>query len=152
MIRDRTAIHPELVTGSILLMEMGLLIQFLLGMSTNLFVRLPLIAPSLGIGSWMGSMGTMMSQSARSPLFMGHMVFGILLTIGAILTVILAALNSRATATVWGSLGLASILVAGYSGLGYFFGGHHHGDSFTMAVGWLVASIAYGMALRESGI
>ncbi len=152
MIRERTAMHPELVTGSILLMEIGLVIQFLLGMYTNLFVRLPLFAPSLGIGSAMGSMGTMMSQSARWPLFMGHMVFGVLLTLGAILTVILAAVNGRATATVWGSLGLASVLVAGYGGLGYFFGGHHQGDSLTMAVGWLVATIAYGMSLRESGI
>lgn len=152
MIQDRTAMHSELVTGSILLMEIGLVIQFLLGIYTNLYVRLPLIAPSLGMASWMGSMGTMMSQSARAPLFMAHMVFGLLLTIGAILTVILAAINSRATATVWGSLGLASILVSGYGGLGYFFGGHHHGDSFTMAVGWLVAAIAYGMGLRESNV
>lgn len=149
MVHGRIAAKPGFASEVVILMEAGLFIQFLIGMYTNLFVRLPVVSSPIGMGGWMSDMGSMMSQSARSPIFMIHMILGILLVIGAVAAIAVSAVNGRAILTVWSGLGLTAILVAGYGGLAFFLGGHHNGNSYTMAVGWLVAFIAYFMGLRE---
>ena len=110
---------------------LGLLaMQFLLGMALNLYVTIP----PFGAG--------MAAMMRTGPLVMAHMMLGMVLAGGALLTL--------ATALPWGrravgcaAAALAGILVAGLGGLLFLLGGQTSGASYLMAVGFLVAVAGY---------
>lgn len=120
----------------------ALLIQFLLGMYTNLFIAIPRTTMHGRRGGLTG-MGRMMSAGISDPLFMIHMILGILLALGAIATVIVAIGTKQPPPLIIAIVGLISVLIAGYAGLTFFMNGHHNGESYTMALGWVSAFTAY---------
>lgn len=119
---------------------MGVLgVQFLFGMYVNLFVSLPMHATAPM--SPMGNMGSMMGMAGTSAVVMFHMLWGLGLAVGGF-TVGVGALAAA-------GVGLLAILLAGWAGLQFLMAGQHDAMSYTMAVGWLVAMLAYLVIARE---
>ena len=133
-----------------LMMIIALLIQFLLGMYTNLFIALPRVTTQ-GSGALMPGMGRMMSVGLSDPVFMVHMIVGMLLALGAIATVIVAVRAKQTPFLIITVIGLISVLIAGYGGLTFFMHGQHNSASYTMAIGWLSALTTYFMATLREG-
>lgn len=125
-----------------IIMIMVLLVQFLLGMYANLFIDLPR-ATTQGPGALMLNMRRMMSVGFLDPLFMIHMIVGMLLVLGAIAAVVVAGTVKQPSFIIITIIGLVSVLVAGYGGLAFFMNGHHNSASYTMAIGWLSAITTY---------
>lgn len=132
------------------MMIIALLIQFLLGMYTNLFIALPRVTVQGSVASMFG-MGRMMSVGFSDPVFMVHMIVGMLLALGAIATVVVAVSIKQTPFIIITVIGLISVLIAGYGGLTFFMNGQHNSASYTMAIGWLAALTTYFMAIRASG-
>ena len=110
---------------------LGLLgVQFLFGMAINLFVTLP--SPGFGMAEMMYA----------GPLVMIHMMLGMILVLGALFAVAVAAQYGY-WAIVWAVISLGGILVAGVGGLIFLLDGLSVGASFLMAVGFLVAATGY---------
>ena len=111
---------------------LGLLgVQFLLGMAVNLYVQLP-----------PGGMTQMMRGSGPSPLLMIHMMLGMTLGAGALLT-LWHSLRSGRRSTWCATVGLGGVLLAGIAGMLFLMGGQSNGASYLMAVGLLVAAGGY---------
>ncbi len=127
------------------MMIIALLIQFLLGMYTNLFIALPRVAVQESGGLMLG-MGRMMAVGFSDPVFMVHMIVGMLLVLGALATVMVGISVKQTPFMVITVIGLAAVLIAGYGGLTFFMNGQHNSASYTMAVGWLSAVTIYFMA------
>ena len=89
------------------MMIIALLIQFLLGMYTNLFIALPRVTVQ-GSGALMPGMGRMMSVGFSDPVFMVHMIVGMLLALGAIATVIVAVSVKQTPFMIITVIGLVS--------------------------------------------
>lgn len=132
-----------------LMMIMALLLQFLLGMYTNLFISLPRTTMRAS-GLLMPGMGHMMSAGILDPVFMAHMVVGMLLAIGAVATVIVAVRVKHPFFVIITIIGLIAVLIAGYGGIMFFMNGEHNSESYTMAIGWLSAFTTYFMVLSAS--
>ena len=132
-----------------ILMIMALFIQFLLGMYTNLFIDLPRVTMQ-GPGAWMLNMRRMMSVGFLDPLFMIHMIIGMLLVLGAIAAVVVAVTAKQTPLIIITVIGLVSVFVAAYGGLTFFMNGQHNSASYTMAIGWLSAITTYFMGYATS--
>ena len=91
-----------------------------------------------------------MSIGARDPVFLFHMIMGMLLALGAVVTLVGAVSARDRHAISLTSIGLVSVLIAGYGGLTFFMGGQHNSASFTMALGWLTALTIYFIAWNMS--
>jgi hypothetical protein len=104
--------------------------QFLVGMAVNLYVKLP-----------SGGM-TQMMNSGPSPLLMVHMMLGMTLGVGALLTLWFARRYGR-WPIVCAAVALGGILLAGIDGMVFVAGGHSDVASFLMAAGFLVAAGGY---------
>lgn len=113
-----------------------LAVQFLLGMDVNLFVHLPDPGYSVGMGGMMGVM-------AGSPALMVHMLLGILLAILGLVAVLTAATTGRTGVLVSSVVGALGIVVAGLGGIRFLMYGQGTVASFVMAVGFLVALLAF---------
>lgn len=135
-----------------IIMIVALLVQFLLGMYTNLFINLPRVTMQ-GPGALMLNMRRMMSVGFLDPLFMIHMIVGMFLAVGAIAAVAVAVTVKHTPFLIITVIGLISVLVAGYGGLTFFMNGQHNSASYTMAIGWLSAITAYfvGYARAAAG-
>ncbi len=122
-------------------------VQFLLGMYVNLFVTLPMhTTASMGP---MGNMGSMMDMAGTSAVVMFHMLWGLGLAVGGF-TVGVGALAARRVHLVAAAgVGWLAILLAGWAGLQFLMAGQRDAMSYTMAVGWLVAMLAYLIIARE---
>ena len=151
---DRTAKtrqdRPKGLLASVLLL---LVIQFALGIYTNLFVTLSKMGPFMGLGGFMGiggsmGVGEMLIRGRFVPLFMVHMMLGILVALMALIIALVSLVRggSRFVILAWTSL--LAVLAAGYSGLRFVMYGQHNGDSFVMAIGWMIAFSAYFMAVK----
>jgi len=129
----------------------GLLaVQFLLGIYVNLYVNLPPVKSGSGRlgGPMMGRFGTMFSSG---PLFVAHMMLGMLLVVTGVVALVVAASTGDRFAIGWSAAGLIALLLAGYGGISFFMFGHDNVDSYLMAVGFLVSFAAYLTgALRSS--
>jgi len=122
-------------------------LQFLLGMYVNLFVSLPMhTTASMGP---MGSMSGMMGMAGTSPVVMVHMLWGFGLAVGGFIVGVGALAAGRAHLVEAAGVGFLAILVAGWAGLQFLMAGQHNAMSYTMAVGWLVAMLAYLVIARE---
>ncbi len=147
MVAHRAA-HGSLWVSTAAVWMMGALgVQFLLGMYLNLFVSLPMhrTAP---MGS-MGSMGGMMAMAGMSPLVMLHVLWGLGLASGGFIVGVGALAARRAHLVAASGVGLVAIGAAGWAGLRFLMAGQHNAMSYTMAVGWLVAILAYLVIARE---
>lgn len=130
----------------------GLLaVEFLIGMYMNLYVNLPQIANNsreFG-GSMMGRFGMMFSPD--QPLLMVHMMLGMFLVVIGVVVLVVAAHSRDRFSIGWSATGLAALVIAGYGGISFFMFGHSDGDSYLMAVGFLVSFAAYlAGAIRNS--
>jgi hypothetical protein len=122
----------------------ALVLEFILGMYTALFVTFP---EGLANGNaWEWSM-------TQSPVIMAHVA---LATILALLSLVATglAIASRNRWAIGASLaGLAMILFAYLSGSIFLTNVEQDSYSFTMSIGFILAMVAYGMAnvtLRDS--
>ena len=89
----------------------------------------------------MGNMSAMMGMGETSAVAMVHMLWGFGLAVGGFIVGVGALASGR-----------AHLGVAGWAGLRYLMAGQHNAMSFTMAVGWLVAILAYLVIAREHPI
>lgn len=139
MMGHRSIPRTRWVSGVAVWMMGALGVQFLFGMYVNLFVSLPMHATAPM--SPMGNMGSMMGMAGTSAVVMFHMLWGLGLAVGGF-TVGVGALAAA-------GVGLLAILLAGWAGLQFLMAGQHDAMSYTMAVGWLVAMLAYLVIARE---
>ncbi len=105
-------------------------VQFLVGMAVNLYVHLP----SNGT--------TMMQMMGNGPLLMLHMMLGMVLAVGAVVSVAVAAPFGRRAVT-YAAIALGGIVSAGLGGVVFLMDGQGNGASYLMAVGFLVAVGGY---------
>src|SRR5260370_32107717 len=116
-------------------MTLLLLAQLILGMVVNLYVTIPKSGNVAG----------------RAPVFLyAHMVLGAALLIVAL---VLAGLAVAARRRPWlsaSAIGLAAIALAILGGLTFLLHGSHPGDSFLMAMGFIIAIISYATAAHHS--
>ncbi|SMC03669.1 hypothetical protein SAMN00768000_1203 [Sulfobacillus thermosulfidooxidans DSM 9293] len=127
-----------------------LLVQFVLGMYTNLYVTLPSMNPRY-LGIPMG-FHTMISRGFASPIFMIHMMLGVFLVVLSLITALKSLSSTKSSTKLWSGIGLVAVVVAGYSGLTFFMDGQHNSDSFTMAIAWLIALSAYLLTMLQKEI
>ncbi len=144
-------VRPKGLLGAMLLL---LALQFVLGMYTNLFVTLVRVGHGVmrtGAGRFMRTGGSMgigeMLSSGLSPLFMVHMMLGILLALLALIVALVSLFREGTGCKVLAWTSFLAVLVSGYSGMRFFMYGQHNGDSLIMALGWLIAFSAYFMAM-----
>jgi hypothetical protein len=105
-----------------------LILQFILGISYNLYGTAPTAKKSIGLFS--------------SPVLALHVILGILLFLAAA-SQLVRAIGARHALTIWMSaIGLAGILAAFFSGLGFTSNGAA-GASLGMAIGFAIALAAY---------
>ena len=143
--------RPLSVRAGAATMVVVLAVQFLLGMLTNLYISLP--AHSYGGAFAMGRMMTAMTSGtgAGLPLLMFHMMLGPLMVIVALVTLVASIASRRQRDIVLGTVGLLSILLAGYGGLSFLLGGGHNAASLIMSLGFLAAFSAYFTQVSTAG-
>jgi hypothetical protein len=116
---------------------LGLLaVQFLLGMTLNLFVTVPSDVRGIAV-LW------------SSPALLLHVIVGVAVVgiFGRGARVAARTQDSRLLAT--GGLGLVGAVLAFLAGLSFVFEGQTAGASMVMAVGFLVATIVAGIFLAQ---
>jgi hypothetical protein len=119
-------------THSIVMIAM-LILQYILGMITNLFVKFPENGQPEQL--WAAANSQFASLS--------HIILGMLLLVVGILIIIRAVMSKNRT-LVWISVaGLVSILVAIYSG-SMFVTAQTETYSLIMAIAYIVSVVAYG--------
>lgn len=125
-------------THSIVMLVL-LLIQYVLGMITNLYVQFP--ENSQPEQLWAAAQ----SQFAS----MAHIILGMLLLVVAILIIVRAVMSKNRT-LVWISVaGLVSILVAIISG-SMFINAQSDVYSLVMAIAFIVSLVVYGWGMLEA--
>ncbi|WP_020375253.1 hypothetical protein [Sulfobacillus thermosulfidooxidans] len=124
-----------------------LLIQFVLGMYTNLYVTLPTM--NAGHNGIPMGFHMMIARGFTSPVFMIHMMLGVFLVVLSLITALKSLSSTGASPKLWAGIGLVAVIVAGYSGLTFFMDGQHNIDSLTMAIAWLIALSAYFIAMTQ---
>jgi hypothetical protein len=123
---------PSSPRATAALWMLGLLgVEFLVGMGVNFYVELP-----------SGGMTQMMRGGGANPLLMVHMMLGMTLGVGAVLTLWFARRYGR-WPIVCATVALAGIVGAGIAGMVFAVGGQNDVASFLMAVGFLVALAGY---------
>lgn len=116
-----------------------LILQYLLGMITNLFVQFPQDkhGGQLWVFAW-----------KQIPLA-AHIILGILLIIGSIVLVIRAMRQKNKSWIIASIIGVLSILVAGVSGA-IFIPSQAAIYSFIMSISFIAAFISYGWGIYVS--
>jgi len=113
-----------------------LVVQYALGMVTNMFVQFP--ETSDGGQLW---------EFTRSQLPSGaHMWVGVLLVLSAIIFVIQSALKKNRNWIVSSAIGLIAIIAAFYGGV-MFVSTQLDAYSMVMALAFIIAFLAYGWGL-----
>jgi hypothetical protein len=125
-----------------------LIAQFLLGMAVNLFVKIPTDHP----GSNPPEYFTGVAQSVTWAILHGniflaiHAVFGLVLVIAAIGTLVQAIGNRRRGIVVSAVLGFIGVLGAGFNG-GSYLNYHQDFSSMIMATGFAIGVASYAVGL-----
>jgi hypothetical protein len=123
----------------------SLVVEFVLGMYTALFVQFP---DSLVNGNaWVWSM-------KESPIVTAHVSLGSLLVLLTIFTVIFGFASHSKPAMVWSVIGLVMTLLAYASGSVFLSNVAEDNYSFLMALGFLGSLLSYGAGFyltRPSG-
>jgi hypothetical protein len=119
---------------TVLLTMIALVLEFILGMYTNLFVQFP---DSLVNGNgWEWSM-------AQSPIIMAHVLLGTLLVVASLLTLGLSVALKNKTAIGTSAAGIVMMGLAYLSGSAFLANIQADGYSFSMALGFLGTLAAY---------
>jgi len=125
-----------------------LLIQFIVGMYLNFYVELPDTHPGAA-GSYAPSIPWALAGHAGLALAI-HVTGWILLTLGAIALLARCIMSRRRALIISSSLGLLFILMAGSGGLTFLNRGGSDQESFMMAIGFILAFIAYGITFYQT--
>ena len=125
--QDQAARLARLRTSSLGAVAM-LILQFILGMIYTLYGKVPTSTKSVGLFS--------------SPDLALHVILGILLFVAAVGQLV-RAIGARHALSIWlSSIGLLSILGAGFAGLG-FAGNGSNGASLGMSLAFALALACY---------
>ena len=113
-----------------------LVLQYVLGMVTNMFVQFPET-----------DQVNLLWDAARGQLpSLAHIILGVLLLVGAIIFVIRATAKHQRGWIVSSAVGLVAILVAAIGGATYV-SSQSDAWSMVMALGFIAALLAYGWGL-----
>ena len=133
---DRSMKLFKAFKGHLLAILVLLVVEFVLGMYTALFVEFP---DSLANGNaWAWSM-------SQSPVVLLHIIVGTLLFLAALVVLVLSFLLRSKAANVTGILGFVTIVVAYLSGSTFLSDISQNIYSFTMSLGFIAAAVVYGV-------
>jgi hypothetical protein len=133
---DRSMKLFKAFKGHLLAILVLLVVEFVLGMYTALFVEFP---DSLANGNaWAWSM-------SQSPVVLLHIIVGTLLFLAALVVLVLSFLLRSKAANVTGILGFVTIVVAYLSGSTFLSDISQNSYSFTMSLGFIAAAVVYGV-------
>lgn len=140
--------NTKMLRLGLVIMFVLLVVQFVVGMYLNFYVTLPDAHPGTA-GSYAPSIPWAIAGHAGVALAI-HVVNWILLTLGAIALLVRGILSKRKT-YIWGnSLGLLFILMAGSGGLTFLNRGGHDQESYMMAIGFILAFVAYWVTFYQT--
>lgn len=127
---------------------LALLIQFLLGMGVNLFVKIPADHPGANpSGYFSGLVQSVGWAVSQGPLLLAaHAGFGLLLVLASASLIVQGAMTARPGLMVATVVGFLGTLGAGFNG-GSFLNYNADISSMLMAAGFALASAGYSMAL-----
>ncbi len=145
---DRAERSMKMVRIGLPIILVLLVVQFIVGMYLNFYVQLPANHPGIH-GSYAPSIPWAIAGHAGIALAI-HVVNWILLTLGAIVLVVRSILSHRRTSIVGTSFGLLFILMAGSGGLSFLNRGGADMESFMMALGFILAMVAYGVTFYKA--
>ena len=126
-----------------------LVVQFLVGISVNLYVTIPTHHPGAGSGPYLSGAlaGVLWSFSSGLPLLIVHVVLGIVLFLNGVELVLHAVRSHRGPVPIWlGAVGLTAIIFAGFNGAS-FLKYNLSISSMLMSVGFAVAVACYVVIL-----
>lgn len=124
------------------LVALGVLIlQYLLGMLSNLFVNFPIATPSIK--------NPLDNTFTNGPYLVAiHVIVGIALGLLSITLVVLCTVSKKRSLILISIAGLGSILFAGESGIEFVLGWYLNNLlSFMMSVGFILAFLAFFLLL-----
>ena len=122
--------------GHMLAILVMLVVEFVLGMYTALFVAFP---DSLVNGNaWAWSM-------SQSPVVLLHIIVGTLLALAAMVVLVLGFLLRSRAALLTGVLGFVAMAAAYLSGATFLSDVNQDLYSFSMAMGFIAAAVVYGV-------
>jgi hypothetical protein len=145
------AVVQEFRIGFLIALVM-LVVQFLLGMSVNLFVMVPVDHPGANPSDYFsGVVQSVTWAILHGPLLLVlHAVFGLVLVIAAI-ELLVRAIQLRRRWLIWTSaIGAVAALGAGFNG-GSYLNYHQDFSSMLMASFFAVAVIVYAAGLYLAG-
>jgi hypothetical protein len=125
-----------------------LIIEFITGEITNLFVTLPSAHPgaaSSGFSGFVPGLGWALTQS-RLSILQVHGAIGLLLVLLALVLLGLAMVRRQRPWVLTSLLGAIGVLIAAVAGVGFVNTGQA-ASSLLMALGFLLALIIYAMGL-----
>jgi hypothetical protein len=125
-----------------------LAVQFVVGMSVNLYVTIPTHHPGAGSGPYLSGAlsGVLWSFASGLPLLIVHVVIGIVLLLSGIELVIHSVRAGRQAAIWLAAVGLTAIIFAGFNGAS-FLKYNLNISSMLMSVGFAVAVVCYVVIL-----
>jgi hypothetical protein len=131
----------------------ALIVQFLIGMAVNLFVKIPPDHPGANPPEYFGGVVTSVTWAIlHGGLWVTlHAVWGLVLVLAALGTLVQAIRLSGGGRITLAALGFVGVLGAGFNG-GSFLNYHEDFSSMLMAIGFALAMSAYVALLYRSGI
>jgi hypothetical protein len=128
--------------------------QFLVGMLVNLFVQVPSVHPGAQAPEYFSGVAQGVAWAlVNGPLWLlVHTIVGLLLFLAAIILLVLAIAARQRAWIVVAVIGIIGIMGAGFNGASFMNYGHDF-SSLLMAIGFLLAAIAYtiGISFSHSG-
>jgi hypothetical protein len=150
-ISTRSATSPRLRGLTIVILFL-LAIQFVLGMTANLFVTVPSNHPGANPPDYFsGLVHSVAWAVTSSPLWLLlHAILGLLLLVLAVIFIIAAIVARKGGWIAVAIIGFIGVMSAGFNG-GSFLEYNYDINSFFMAVSFIVAMTAYslGLAIRK---
>ncbi|HXN04781.1 MAG TPA: hypothetical protein VN895_08125 [Candidatus Acidoferrum sp.] len=131
----------------------ALIVQFLLGMAVNLFVKIPTDHPGANPPEYFGGVLTSVSWAIlHGGLWLTlHAIWGLVLVLAALGTLVQAIRLRGSGRITLAALGFVGVLAAGFNG-GSFLNYRQDFSSMLMAVGFALAMSAYVALLYRAGI
>jgi hypothetical protein len=128
-----------------------LVVQFLVGVSLNLYVTIPTHHPGAGSGPYLSGAvsGVLWSFTSGLPLLVVHVGIGVVLLLSGIELVIHSVRAGRRAAIWLAAVGLTAIIFAGFNGAS-FLKYNLNISSMLMSVGFAVAVFCYVVILGLS--
>ncbi|MGA8015761.1 MAG: hypothetical protein WCB85_07580 [Candidatus Dormiibacterota bacterium] len=137
MIAQRLASVQRRSTGILIM----LMIEFVLGMITNLYVTVPSSHPGAGSGPYFSGAVTSVLWSLVSgiPALVLHVVMGILLLVAAVELLVRTVRVRHAAAIGLSTLALAGIILAGFNGASFL--------KYQLNISSMLMSVGFALAM-----